>query len=68
VQEATLKLERADRNKDLSQAPQLYKVSKNEFKRSMEYVKPLILRGKGSFFLWFFMLWLDNPEGIKYKI
>jgi CheY-like chemotaxis protein len=32
VQEASLQLEWAGRNKDLSQAPQLYKVSQNEFK------------------------------------
>ena len=32
VQEAELQLEWAGRNKDLSQASQLYKVSKNEFK------------------------------------
>ena len=32
VQEAALQLESAGRNKDLSQASQLYKVSKNEFK------------------------------------
>ncbi len=32
VQEAALQLEWAGRNKDLSQASQLYKVSKNEFK------------------------------------
>jgi hypothetical protein len=32
VQEAALQLEWADQNKDLSQAYQVYKVSKNEFK------------------------------------
>jgi len=32
VQEAALQLEWAGRKKDLSQASQLYKVSKNEFK------------------------------------
>ena len=32
VQKAALQLEWAGRNKDLSQASQLYKVSKNEFK------------------------------------
>ena len=32
VQEAALQLEWAGQNKDLSQASQLYKVSKNEFK------------------------------------
>jgi hypothetical protein len=42
VQEAALQLEWAGRNKDLSQASQLYKVSKNEFKWLMEYLKYLI--------------------------
>ena len=32
VKEAALQVEWAGRNKDLSQASQLYKVSKNEFK------------------------------------
>ncbi len=41
VREAALHLERAGRNKDLSQAPQLYKVFKIEFQRLMEYLKSL---------------------------
>jgi HPt (histidine-containing phosphotransfer) domain-containing protein len=45
VQEAASQLERAGRNKDLSQAPQLYKVFKTEFKRLMEYLKSLLSGG-----------------------
>ncbi len=46
VQEAALQLERASRNKDLTQAPQLYKVFKTEFKRLMEYLKSLLSEGE----------------------
>ena len=45
VREAALQLERAGRSKDLSQAPQLYKVFKKEFQRLMEYLKPLVSEG-----------------------
>ena len=41
VREAALQLERAGRNKDLSQTPQLYKVFKKEFQRLLEYLKSL---------------------------
>ena len=41
VREAALQLERAGRNKDLSQAPKLYKVFKVEFQRLLEYLKSL---------------------------
>ena len=41
VREAALQLERAGRNKDLSQTPQLYKVFKKEFERLLEYLKSL---------------------------
>jgi HPt (histidine-containing phosphotransfer) domain-containing protein len=43
VREAALQLERAGRNKDLSQTPQLYKVFKKEFQRLLEYLKFLPL-------------------------
>jgi len=43
VCEAVLHLERAGRNKDLSQAPQLYKVFKKEFQQLVEYLKSLPL-------------------------
>lgn len=45
VQEAASQLERAGRNKDLSQAPQLYKVFKTEFKRLIEHLKSLLSGG-----------------------
>lgn len=45
VQEAALNLERAGRSKDLSQAPQLYRIFKTEFQRLLEYLKPLISEG-----------------------
>ena len=41
VREAAGQLERAGRNKDLSQAPQLYSVFKKEFQRLLEYLKSL---------------------------
>ena len=41
VREAALHLERAGRNKDLSQAPQLYKVFRREFKRLLDYLNSL---------------------------
>lgn len=43
VREAALQLERAGRNKDLSQAPQLYSVFNKEFQRLLEYLKSLPL-------------------------
>ena len=43
VREAALQLERAGRNKDLSQAPQLYRVFDKEFQRLLEYLKSLPL-------------------------
>ena len=45
VREAALQLERAGRSKDLSQAPQLYKVFKIEFERLIEYLKSLTSGG-----------------------
>ncbi|MBT5469028.1 MAG: Hpt domain-containing protein [Nitrospina sp.] len=41
VREAALLLERAGRNGDLAQAPQLYKVFKKEFNRLLEHLKSL---------------------------
>ena len=41
VCEAALQLERAGRNNDLSQAPQLYKIFKTEFRRLMDYLESL---------------------------
>lgn len=41
VREAARQLEQAGRNKDLSQAPRLYKVFKAEFQRLMEYLESL---------------------------
>ena len=41
VREAPNQLERAGRNKDLSQAPQLYSVFKKEFQRLLEYLESL---------------------------
>ena len=43
VREAALQLERAGRNKDLSQAPQLYRVFDKEFQRLLAYLKSLPL-------------------------
>ena len=43
VREAAPQLERAGRNKDLSQAPQLYRVFDKEFQRLLEYLKSLPL-------------------------
>ena len=43
VREAALLLERAGRNKDLSQGPQLYKVFKKEFQRLLEHLHSLPL-------------------------
>lgn len=43
VREAVRLLEQAGRNKDLSQAPQLYRNFKKEFQRLVEYLKSLPL-------------------------
>jgi hypothetical protein len=41
VREAAQLLERAGRSEDLSEAPQLYKVFKKEFKRLLEHLNSL---------------------------
>ncbi len=43
VREAALQLERAGRNKDLSEAPHLYRIFKKEFQRLLEYLNSLPL-------------------------
>ncbi len=48
VHEAALLLERAGRNNNLSEAPQLYRVFKKEFQRLLEYLKALPLPSEGG--------------------